>query len=81
MNTVSSSSKWGNSFNENNKLNQSDLNALKEQMMEHIDGHLRRINEKRQRGSVKGSRSDEQDVFDIIERLGKIDEAQKRSMR
>lgn len=68
----------GKLFNENNKLNQSDLNAFKEQMMEHIDGHLRRINEKVEDRLGQGFEKTNKTFLDIIERLGKIDEAQKR---
>lgn len=68
----------GKLFNENNKLNQSDLNAFKEQMMEHIDGHLRRINEKVEDRLGQGFDKTNKTFLDIIERLGKIDEAQKR---
>jgi DNA recombination protein RmuC len=68
----------GKLFNENNKLNQSDLNAFKEQMMGHIDGHLQRINEKVEDRLGQGFEKTNKTFLDIIERLGKIDEAQKR---
>lgn len=68
----------GKLFNENNKLNHSDLNAFKEQMMEHIDRHLRRINEKVEDRLGEGFEKTNKTFIDIIERLGKIDEAQKR---
>ncbi|MFP4187132.1 MAG: DNA recombination protein RmuC [Acholeplasmataceae bacterium] len=68
----------GKLFSENNKLSQSDLNAFKERMMEHIDGNLERINAKVESRLGQGFEKTNRTFLDIIERLGKIDEAQKR---
>lgn len=65
-------------FNESNKVNQNDLNTFKDHMMLHIDRHLKEINEKVEARLGQGFEKTSETFTNVIERLAKIDEAQKK---
>lgn len=65
-------------FNESSKINQNDLNTFKDHMMLHIDRHLKEINEKVENRLGQGFEKTSETFTNVIERLAKIDEAQKK---
>lgn len=65
-------------FNESSKINQNDLNTFKDHMMLHIDRHLKEINEKVEARLGQGFEKTSETFTNVIERLAKIDEAQKK---
>lgn len=65
-------------FGESNKMNQTDLNGFKEHMMIHIDRQLKEINEKVELRLGQGFEKTTETFTNVIERLTKIDEAQKK---
>jgi DNA recombination protein RmuC len=65
-------------FNEANKVNQNDLNTFKDHMMLHIDRHLKEINEKVEVRLGQGFEKTSETFTNVIERLAKIGEAQKK---
>ncbi|MBN2268015.1 MAG: DNA recombination protein RmuC [Acholeplasmataceae bacterium] len=68
----------GKLFNESSKINQNDLNTFKDNMMLHIDRHLKEINEKVENRLGQGFEKTSETFTNVIERLAKIDEAQKK---
>ncbi len=68
----------GKLFSESNKTSQFDLNKFKENMMEHIDAQMKQINEKVEIRLGKGFDETNKTFTNVIERLSKIDEAQKK---
>jgi DNA recombination protein RmuC len=65
-------------FSESSKINQSDLVSFKENMMQHIDLQLKQINDKVESRLGKGFEDTNKTFVNVIERLSKIDEAQKK---
>ncbi|MDD3067285.1 MAG: DNA recombination protein RmuC [Acholeplasmataceae bacterium] len=65
-------------FSESNKMNQNDLNTFKDNMMLHIDRHLKEINEKVEARLGQGFEKTSETFTNVMERLTKIDEAQKK---
>lgn len=65
-------------FSEYSKVGQVDLNTFKDKMMEHIDIQLRLINDKVEQRLGVGFEKSEKTFHDVVERLAKIDEAQKK---
>ncbi|MFA6692999.1 MAG: DNA recombination protein RmuC [Acholeplasmataceae bacterium] len=65
-------------FSESSKINQNDLNTFKDHMMLHIDRHLKEINEKVETRLGQGFEKTSETFTNVIERLAKIDEAQKK---
>lgn len=65
-------------FSESSKINQSDLVSFKEHMMQHIDLQLKQINDKVESRLGKGFEDTNKTFVNVIERLSKIDEAQKK---
>ena len=63
---------------DSSKTSQSDLNMFKDQMMKHIDGQLKAINDKVEERLGKGFEDTNKTFTSVIERLGRIDEAQKK---
>ena len=61
-----------------NKINQTDLNAFKDHMMEHIDKKMQDINSKVEFRLDEGFEKSKATFTNVIERLSKIDEAQKK---
>lgn len=68
----------GKLFNESNKTSQSDLNQFKDNMMLHIDRQLKAINDKVEERLGKGFEDTNKTFTNVIERLSRIDEAQKK---
>ncbi|MBU1092864.1 MAG: DNA recombination protein RmuC [Firmicutes bacterium] len=68
----------GKLFSESNKTNQFDLNSFKENMMLHIDTQMKQINEKVEFRLGEGFDKTNKTFVNVIERLSKIDEAQKK---
>ncbi|TVP86238.1 MAG: DNA recombination protein RmuC [Acholeplasmataceae bacterium] len=68
----------GRLFSESNKVNQGDLNAFKEKMMTHIDSQLQKINERVEQRLGEGFEKTNLTFVSVMERLSKIDEAQKK---
>lgn len=68
----------GKLFSESNKTNQFDLNSFKENMMQHIDAQMKQINEKVEFRLGEGFDKTNKTFVNVIERLSKIDEAQKK---
>lgn len=68
----------GKLFSESNKTSQFDLNAFKENMMQHIDLQMKQINEKVEFRLGEGFDKTNKTFVNVIERLSKIDEAQKK---
>ena len=68
----------GKLFSESNKTSQFDLNSFKENMMQHIDTQMKQINEKVEFRLGEGFDKTNKTFVNVIERLSKIDEAQKR---
>ncbi len=60
------------------KENQKDLNDFKDRMMAHIEKQMTGINEKVEERLSKGFKDTNETFHDVIERLSKIDEAQKK---
>ncbi len=60
------------------KENQKDLNDFKDRMMAHIEKQMMTINEKVEERLSKGFKDTNETFHDVIERLSKIDEAQKK---
>jgi DNA recombination protein RmuC len=60
------------------KIGQSDLNIFKDKMMEHIDHQLRLINDKVEQRLGQGFEQTRLTFTNVVERLAKIDEAQKK---
>lgn len=65
-------------FNDANKTNQMDLNTFKDYMMVNIDRQLKEINEKVETRLGQGFEKTTETFTNVIERLAKIDEAQKK---
>ncbi|MBE0700684.1 MAG: DNA recombination protein RmuC, partial [Acholeplasmataceae bacterium] len=65
-------------FSESNKMNLGDLNTFKDKMMEHIELKLKQINDKVESRLGEGFEKTNQTFVNVIERLSKIDEAQKK---
>lgn len=65
-------------FNEANKINQSDLNQFKDKMMAHIESQMKGINSKVEERLGDGFEKTNKTFQDVIERLAKIDVAQKK---
>ncbi len=68
----------GKLFSESNKTSQFDLNSFKENMMQHIDTQMKQINEKVEFRLGEGFDKTNKTFVNVIERLSKIDEAQKK---
>ena len=68
----------GKLFSESNKTSQSDLNQFKDNMMLHIDRQLKAINDKVEERLGKGFEDTNKTFTSVIERLSRIDEAQKK---
>lgn len=68
----------GRLFSESNKVNQGDLNAFKDKMMTHVDAQLQKINERVEQRLGEGFEKTNQTFVNVMERLSKIDEAQKK---
>ncbi|PKK97647.1 MAG: DNA recombination protein RmuC [Tenericutes bacterium HGW-Tenericutes-3] len=68
----------GKLFSESNKTSLLDLNTFKENMMQHIDTQMKQINEKVELRLGKGFDETNKTFTNVIERLSKIDEAQKK---
>lgn len=68
----------GKLFSESNKTSQFDLNSFKENMMQHIDAQMKQINEKVEFRLGEGFDKTNKTFVNVIERLSKIDEAQKK---
>ncbi len=65
-------------FHESNKINQDDLNKFKEHMFKNIDDQMKGINHKVEERLGKGFETTNKTFQDVIERLAKIDSAQKK---
>lgn len=65
-------------FGETSKTSQTDLNQFKDTMMQHIETKLREINEKVELRLGQGFEKTTQTFTNVVERLTKIDEAQKK---
>ena len=65
-------------MSESSKTSQIDLNTFKENMMQHIDRQLKAINDKVEERLGKGFEDTNKTFTNVIERLGRIDEAQKK---
>ena len=65
-------------FGETSKTSQTDLNQFKDTMMQHIEIKLREINEKVELRLGQGFEKTTQTFTNVVERLTKIDEAQKK---
>lgn len=65
-------------FGESNQKNQKDLNEFKDYMMAKIDVQLKMINEKVEERLGQGFEKTTETFTNVIERLTKIDEAQKK---
>ncbi len=65
-------------FNEANKINQNDLNQFKDKMMAHIESQMKGINSKVEERLGDGFEKTNKTFQDVIERLAKIDVAQKK---
>ncbi len=68
----------GKLFGDSSKSSQIDLNTFKENMMQHIDRQMKEINEKVELRLTSGFDKTNKTFTDVIERLGRIDEAQKK---
>ena len=68
----------GKLFSESNKTSLLDLNTFKDNMMQHIDAQMKQINEKVELRLGKGFDETNKTFTNVIERLSKIDEAQKK---
>jgi len=68
----------GELFSKSNKESQTDLNAFKEHMMQHIDRQMKEINDKVESRLGKGFEDTNKTFVNVIERLGRIDAAQKK---
>ncbi|PKK98836.1 MAG: DNA recombination protein RmuC [Tenericutes bacterium HGW-Tenericutes-2] len=68
----------GKLFGDSSKSSQTDLNTFKENMMLHIDRQMKEINEKVELRLTSGFDKTNKTFTDVIERLGRIDEAQKK---
>jgi len=68
----------GKLFGDSSKSSQTDLNTFKENMMLHIDRQMKEINEKVELRLSSGFDKTNKTFTDVIERLGRIDEAQKK---
>ena len=65
-------------FHAYSKENHADLNDFKERMMSHIEKQMTSINEQVEDRLSKGFKDTNETFHDVIERLSKIDEAQKK---
>lgn len=65
-------------FSESSKISQNDLNTFKDNMMLHIDRQLKEINEKVEVRLGQGFEKTSETFTNVMERLTKIDEAQKK---
>jgi DNA recombination protein RmuC len=65
-------------MSESNKSSQTDLNTFKDNMMTHIERQLKAINDKVEERLGKGFEDTNKTFTSVIERLGRIDEAQKK---
>jgi DNA recombination protein RmuC len=65
-------------FGDYSKVGQVDLNSFKDKMIEHIDTQLRQINDKVEQRLGVGFEQTSKTFTHVVERLAKIDEAQKK---
>ncbi len=65
-------------FHAYSKENHTDLDDFRERMMSHIEKQMTTINEKVEERLSKGFKDTNETFHDVIERLSKIDEAQKK---
>jgi DNA recombination protein RmuC len=65
-------------FSDANKMNHEDLNKFKDHMLEHINAQMKGINEKVENRLGQGFEKTNKTFQDVIERLAKIDVAQKK---
>lgn len=65
-------------FHESNKTNTADLNTFKTEVFKNIDDQMKSINEKVEQRLGKGFENTNKTFQDVIERLAKIDVAQKK---
>ena len=65
-------------MSESSKTSQTDLNTFKDNMMVHIERQLKAINDKVEERLGKGFEDTNKTFTSVIERLGRIDEAQKK---
>lgn len=68
----------GKLFSNSNKTNQIDLNAFKDNIMKHIDIQMKQINEKVETRLGEGFDKTNKTFVNVMERLIKIDHAQKK---
>lgn len=68
----------GELFSKSNKENQTDLNAFKEHIMLHIDRQMKEINDRVESRLGKGFEDTNKTFENVMDRLGKIDVAQKK---
>lgn len=65
-------------LNESSKAGQQDLNTFRDSMMAHIERQLKAINDRVDERLGKGFEDTKVTFTNVIERLGRIDEAQKK---
>jgi DNA recombination protein RmuC len=65
-------------FSDANKSSLNDLNAFKDSMLSHIERQMKEINEKVDLRLGQGFEKTQQTFVDVVARLSKIDEAQKK---
>ncbi len=65
-------------FNDSNKVNKDELNMFKDYMMKNINDQMKGINEKVENRLGQGFDKTNKTFQDVIERLAKIDSAQKK---
>ncbi|MDX9691559.1 MAG: DNA recombination protein RmuC [Acholeplasmataceae bacterium] len=65
-------------MSDSSKSSQTDLNTFKDNMMTHIERQLKAINDKVEERLGKGFEDTNKTFTSVIERLGRIDEAQKK---
>ncbi|MFH0766762.1 MAG: DNA recombination protein RmuC [Bacillota bacterium] len=68
----------GKLFSDSNKTSLTDLNTFKDHMMQHIDTQMKQINDKVELRLGEGFEKTNTTFVNVIERLSKIDEAQKK---
>lgn len=68
----------GKLFSESSKVNQLDLNDFKDNIMKHIDLQMKQINEKVETRLGEGFDKTNKTFVNVMERLSKIDQAQKK---
>lgn len=68
----------GKLFSNSSKTNQTDLNTFKDNIMKHIDSQMKQINEKVENRLGEGFDKTNKTFVNVMERLSKIDQAQKK---